>query len=71
MISNMGEKIGTTIVIILFWVILFGFLVGLDLIRGVFFVMIFWIYIIIKKGLGLIIASALFYLIYKATIKLK
>jgi hypothetical protein len=58
-------KSSNIILIILFWVILFGFLGGLDLIKGAFAGAIVWLYIILRQGIILLLIVTPFYVVYR------
>ncbi len=61
----MKEKISKAIFIIIFWVILFGLLGGISLIKDVFSVGVLWVYVVIKQGIILLLIVIPFYLIFK------
>ncbi len=70
--SNIGNRIDKTIakninvgLIVLFWIIVLGFLGGLELIKDVFFAGAVWIYVIIQQGIILLLIATPIYLIYK------
>ncbi len=67
----MKEKIGEVTFIIIFWIILLGFLGGLSLIKDIFSAGSVWIYVIIKQGIILTLVATPFYLIYKYSHKKK
>jgi len=69
---NIGNKIDKVIakninvgLIVLFWIIVLGFLGGLELIKDVFSVGVVWIYVIIRQGIILLLIATPIYLIYK------
>ena len=70
--GNIGNKIDKAIakninvgLIVLFWIIVLGFLGGLELIKDIFSAGIVWIYVIIRQGIILLLIATPIYLIYK------
>jgi type IV secretory pathway VirB3-like protein len=67
----MQEKITKIIIVVMFWIIFFGLLGGLDLIKNVFSVGIVWLYIITRQSIILLLIVIPLYLIYKYFINKK
>ena len=61
----MKEEFGKYLGIVIFWIIVFGFLGGLNLIKDVFSVSLVWLYVVIRQTAIFMLITIPIYFIYK------